>query len=530
MIRFDGLSSAIARIGAAGSSLASLKESPTSRAAIGILAERSGLEIVNVVEDPTIELYRCVDKMLSGFQFNRPFAFLCLQTDAISSQEDAQNMFEQVLGLLRYHDLHTSFVIVLVASEKGGIQEMLRLSGMSCILLTPRGLVDILTSHPPRVSLIRLIRMRTPLSLINPYIYKGPVPLTSSLFVGRSEQLKKLGDPQTSYALVGPRAIGKTSLMNRAHKNLEEDGWITICVECSPTMSELDLVYQILDRFIREYNASPSLLTRVGIQRMERLIEDYADKEVPKKRSVVVFIDEADEILDRFPSIAASLRHCHNRGWARFVLLGYKGLRKAISDFRRSSITNVFQEMSLSGLSIQECGALVQNLMVEMGITFQSPEKVVETIYRESGKSPSRIQLLCHFLVESLNNKTSRVIGPEEAEAAINLPPVRKVLSQWFNDSTTMLEKFLAGLASLHVPCPEETLVVKARDDLPELTGTQIRLELQDLITANVLEYQDDGCLNFTFPAMRSLARPLGSPRVVMADLRKLARQSLRRH
>jgi len=161
-----------------------------------------------------------------------------------------------------------------------------------------------------------------------------------------------------------------------------------------------------------------------------------------------------------------------------------------------------------------------------LGITLSDPPAIVDVIHQRSGGSPSRIQLLCHFLVESLEALTGgqRVLTPEVAAEAINLAPVRKVLSQWFYHSTTPYERWLAAVASFHAPCTEEDLVTYARADACDLPAHAVRGEIHDLITANVLDYRRDGRLDFSFPAMKELARPPGEARDVIAELSRMAR------
>ena len=74
----------------------------------------------------------------------------------------------------------------------------------------------------------------------------------------------------------------------------------------------------------------------------------------------------------------------------------------------------------------------------------------------------------------------------------------------------------------------QEEIVKRARSQLPEITGQELRIEIQNLITANVIDYRKDGDLDFTFPAMRELARPLGNAKEAMTEMRRMARQTWR--
>ena len=417
MMHFPDLPEAIARAGQAGSSLKGLAESPTSKAAVSILAERTNFTVLETISDHSFTLDKCEDRATAGLSLPSPFAVLCLNTNAIVTQQDRQDLMEQILGLLRDMNLHFKPVLVLTSTELGLIRSLLETSGTTFVVLDSHKLVRILLAHPPRTILMRFVRDHIPLTLINPYFFQGPI-VKPNMFVGRQDQLNKLCSLQTSYALIGPRAIGKTSLMHRARDILKQNNKVAISVELSPAMSEHEFLYHIIDRFIRDYGAKHSLLNRISFQRLERLIEDISDKH----GTFAIFVDEADELPKKHQHLMDIFRHCHNEDWARIVLLGYKDLRKTINDTKNSSLNNLCHELPLSGLSLRECAGLVTDPMIELGIILEHPEKIVESIYQHSGGSPSRIQMLCHFLLESIGDVIPRTVSISDAEGAIGLP------------------------------------------------------------------------------------------------------------
>jgi GTPase SAR1 family protein len=365
---------------------------------------------------------------------------------------------------------------------------------------------------------------KTPISLLNPYVYRGPIGKT--LFFGRRNQLTTLSRLQTSYALIGPRAIGKTSLLNRAYESLLDQGYLAVRVTCSASMGDYDLAYQLLDGFVRRHGADPKLLVRVSPQRVQRLIQDYVLRGTPRR--VAVLLDEADLLVDHCPEVAAVFRQCHNNGWARFVFAGFTKLSKAVNDRRNSMLANFPLELPLSGLTLEECGALIMEPMLGLGIQFANVDEVVRTIFAESGGSPSRIQLLCHFIVERLDGSRPRIVGREQALNAVRDPDVRSFLNEWFFESTTPTSRWLAALASVYLPCSQEALVEAAVRGFHEITAFEVKEEIQNLIIANIIAYQFSGKVDFTFPAMRDIARPAGTAAETMVELRRMAREHRR--
>ena len=374
-------------VGPVAAELSSLSKSPTSRAAVGILRERAAFRTDEVGSTGNIELHRCHDSAIEGNPLPSPFAVVCLNTLRISSEAEAQSTCVELEGLLRVEDLHRNPVIVLVNGDDTLVAPSLRFSATSFTVLDSVELLKVLLSRPPRQALMHRIRARAPISLLNPYIYRGPVH--ENLFRGRERELTKLTALQTSYALIGPRAIGKTSLMNRAVERLRKQGAFAVNVEYSEATGEQGLCDQIIEGFIRHFGASEGLRTKISPQRVQRLIQDYVMRGSPRR--VVLLVDEADLLNERCPELTSIFRLCHNNGWAKFVFLGFKKLKRAVSDRTNSVMANFAEELPLGGLELGECGSLITQPMGELGIQLSNIEEVVKAIYHETAGSPSRI-------------------------------------------------------------------------------------------------------------------------------------------
>lgn len=520
MIEFPDLPEAIDRLGPEGRALLQLAKTPSSQALVGIVSERLQFTVKEDHPADDFDLYVCEDCSNYDVRLPSPFAVLCLAPPKIP---DPQAFFGQVRDQLRTFDLHARPTIIFHPGDLGELRSLLELSETTFVPFSSDELARLLIAHPPRNVLMRRVVARVPVKRLNPYIYRGPVD--KHLFVGRQQQLDRLCELSVSYALIGPRATGKTSLINRACERMRDDGQSVIRLELGATMHDRDLAERFLYEVISHYGLRPSALGRVTIGRLERHILRLA-RHSPRKR-VAVFTDEADALAERCPGICAMLRSLHNQGYARIVLVGYKQLRKAICDVRQQSLMNVYQELPLSRLTLHECGELVLGPMTSLGVRIADPSSVVQALYRDSGGGPSRIQLLCHALVDQLETKTERTITREEAEQAIRLPDVQHVLKDWFSQSTSLMEKYIATMAAIVLPCDEREFVSKLHTHSPEIGTDAIESEIEDLISADILERLKDGRMNFSFPAVRDLAVP-GEARSQLAELRKAVVHGLR--
>lgn len=523
MISFEELVPAIEARGAAGASLVNLRKSPTAQAAVQTLAPRCEFEAIEQTTAKGIVIYECRDRAAAGIPIKSPFGLACLDTQSCATNEDAEHLVGDLYALLRTADLHSRPALILCNSPAESVRSYLVYSETPLVVLTSAEIVDVMLAHPPRRALLSRIVAASPLSRLNPYVYRGPV--SRNLFIGREDQLRKLTALSSSFGIIGPRAMGKTSLLNMAYDRLRREGFYVVSTEYSEALGEQGLVLQIIDGFIRGYGADEKLRLIASPHRVHRLIQDYVFRATPRR--VVILIDEADLLLSQCPKLSAIIRLCHDQELAKFVLVGFTGLRKALKDHTNSILANLAVELPLAGLSREECGALVVKPMLELGIHFENVDEVVRVIYQDSGASPSRIQLLCYHIVESLGPAQSRAVNKEIAAHAIRMPAVRRFLNEWFLESTDTPGRWLAALASHKLPCPEQELIDTALHALHEITHFDVKDQIEDLITANIIDYQTDGRIDFTFSAMREIAG-IADLSGLMAQLRQSARQSRR--
>ena len=100
-------------------------------------------------------------------------------------------------------------------------------------------------------------------------------------------------------------------------------------------------------------------------------------------------------------------------------------------------------------------------------------------------------------------------------------------MTNWFRESTSDLEKLLASFAAHELPCSKDEFVAKSHQTFPELSAFQVEAELQDLVTADVLDINRQGRLDFTFPAAREIARQGKDYKSAVSELRSQFRQWL---
>ena len=514
MVVLSDLVTELTREGARAAPLKSLASAPTSKSLVGILTERTGLQLIGSHFKTGFDCFQIAD--VAG-RLKSPFAIVCIDGRQVTDPQQLGVDVDHELRLLDYYDRPT---LAVFSEPFAPIRPHLEFSDQHFVTISCAEIVQILLAHPPREALTKRMIEATPLRLMNPYVYRGPID--DRLFVGREDDLHLLTQMNASYALVGPRSIGKTSLINQAIKRLKGEGHIVLRAEFSSVMGELELLAKFIHQFVESFGAWKGFLARASANSFDRLVEYFSSKS-----KVFVFIDEADELTKRCPNLTASLRRQHNEGRLRFVLVGYKQLRGSLSD-ASSILFNVIQRLDLSSITLRECGALVLRPMAELGITFEDLEKVVTTLYTASGGAPSRIQLMCHALLDELNDQPQRVITVKNARQAIHLRQVRDEIENWYRASTTELERAIAGYATTLTGGGQSALrteIVRQIVSEFNVSADRVNWEIEDLITADVFREHADGTLEFTFPELESMVRPTGDARSAIQQYRRFFRE-----
>src|SRR5512140_1968973 len=80
----------------------------------------------------------------------------------------------------------------------------------------------LLGARDPARRLVEVILDQVDLTVVSPYVTSGPVP--ENMFFGREHELKTIMRTvrNTNFAIVGGLQIGKTSVLSRVYRLLEE--------------------------------------------------------------------------------------------------------------------------------------------------------------------------------------------------------------------------------------------------------------------------------------------------------------------
>jgi len=259
-----------------------------------------------------------------------------------------------------------------------------------------------------------LVLSQVNLTNISPFVVTGSTP--DHMFFGREKECREIVEhaSEVSFAVIGGRRVGKTSLLNRLHRiHLPKLGFNSIYHDCSPTPSYEALLNCVaVDWQPRRASSEPV--------RFRELLHP-SSKAVP----IVLLLDETDRLIanDRANDwhLFRELRALTNIGCAQVVLSGERSLRDALRD-PNGPLFNFADEIALGPLGYRAVAELITHPMKQMGVEFADESATVRRVFDFTSGHPNIVQRLCRRLIELLNEQGSRLITLDGISAVIHDP------------------------------------------------------------------------------------------------------------
>ncbi len=295
-------------------------------------------------------------------------------------REDLDNL-STVLSVLRKKGLGNIVAVVSFLSEEerkqfsSDLHQNLQAHAIDLIFLSLRDIQCFVCMRDARQLLLNRLLTEADLLTVSPYRITGST--VDNMFFGRENELREISQDMAtaSYAIIGGRRVGKTSVLNHLHHiRLPGIGFRTVLHSCAT----VDISKNFLSKTFREWMEAP-----------------VADK------PLVLLLDEADNLIlvDRTNDWALfkTMRALVNSGRAQIVLSGERVLRNALRD-PASPLFNFANEILLGALEFRAVEELITRPMKQLGIELVDETKMVKRIYNFTFGHPNIIQRLCRRL------------------------------------------------------------------------------------------------------------------------------------
>jgi hypothetical protein len=349
------------------------------------------------------------------------------------------DVVQSLNDVMRERGMSRKIALVLVDGPSGPILQYR--SGVTNNLV-PIGSEEqnrILKSRRPSGELLDLISAKIPISNLSPYETRSPV--TGSRFFGRQYEISRIvSNPDTNYAILGIRRIGKTSLLREIERILREGEAPTqvVYLECSDLLSTDDYVREV----VRKLN--PRELTRLHLQKYVFFFPDFLERMSRANKGKIIFLlDEIDNlmIMQRGTwELFRMLRASANKGACQYIIAGF---REAMREqyLLDSPFYNFAQEIRLSEFTRAQARDLIVTPMENLRVHFRDREEVVSRIYQETSGQPNLIQYYCLILLRHLDETGEREINPDSLIDVYNDKGFQSHLLTSFMQNTENREK-----------------------------------------------------------------------------------------
>ncbi len=315
----------------------------------------------------------------------------------------------------------TSFFALLIVvgedpmdrSQSTALKGLVRSGAEDFIVLDYQDLCRLYLATDAERQLVNTILEQMDLTVVSPYVISGPV--SGNMFFGRDYELKAITRTvrDRSFAIVGGRKIGKTSVLRKVHDLLAHtSGFAPIYLDCQHviTYREFFDALALASQLDAVADALPDALRRIAVH----LRRQHGGV------MLVILLDEVDQLLahDRQQRMRLFLvmRALSQEGVCRFVFCGERQLNGALHD-PQSPLFNFCNILRLSYLLERDARRIITEPMAEMGVSFEEPALLVDEIIALSSCHPNVVQAICRMLIGQANERSDHTIRMEDLDA-----------------------------------------------------------------------------------------------------------------
>ncbi|MFP4440780.1 MAG: TIR domain-containing protein [Chloroflexaceae bacterium] len=306
------------------------------------------------------------------------------------------------------------------------------------VVLSHGDLKTIVRDPSPNAAFRRALLAQVNILNYAPFVVTGATP--DHIFFGREAELRTVCEHAqvASFAVIGGRRVGKTSLLGRLHRvRLSAVGFRTLYHDCATTPTYATF----LQTPIRDWRPDAPLNAELTFGDLVQ--NQHQRQHLPLERPLVLLLDEVDKLIpdDRSNNwqLFNALRALANSGRIHVVLGGERVLRDALRD-ASSPLFNFANEMLIGRLDLRAAEELITQPIRQLEIELLDPPGIVRRIYDFTSGHPNIIQRLCRRLIEQINTAAIRRISLEGVNSVLEDPDFirRDFLETYFSRASAL--------------------------------------------------------------------------------------------
>lgn len=403
----------------------------------------------------------------------REVPLIVVATQSMSPQQAISQMSPEELG-------HPDLALLVDRTQAKQARDVVRQalsdshSGTTFVLISEAELTRLLLSrdeHQAKDLLRRLIIEQSDLKNILPYRDGGnEIPADeSSFFFGRRTELETLLQLRhRNFLLVGPRLMGKSSLLNALGRQ----------ISCHHPSSRVIKV-QLFDSSLR---ALPSIEPAIRVGTPEEFHQSVMAQPVAH---LVFLLDEVDsfvaaDAVDGFV-FCNVMRALSGQGKASFVLAGHQALHEAVCS-PSHPLRNFGQLLRLGPLDPDAAKQMILDPITALGLRISDEPMAVDWLREQTGCRPHLLAMLCVRIARLRQPFSDTPLTLEEIQnTALSPKSLLDAFEWWKRDQTDPLDRVVMRLALLYPQSRKEELLRRLREqgvpiDEDRLEKTLVRL------------------------------------------------------
>lgn len=364
------------------------------------------------------------------------------------------------------------------------------------VVVTDDDLRELLVRRTPASlqHFVSLLLQAVDLTYISPYISEGPTP--RNMFYGRELEIRRVAEQirNQSFALIGGRKVGKTSILQRLRSHLPMRDVEVHYINCEAHPDRQDFL-ELLQASLKGAHQGSDL-----IKRAEQILRSFLEQRFHGKFGVLL-LDEVDELFssdsnsESYPHILShALRSVSQSRNASLVATGERALFSLTRD-PSSPHWNFCTPIRVGPLDREAALQLMTEPMSALGISM-GDEATELSLYR-SANHPNLLQFLGTQIVEgaakqSDGRATQASVEASDVSKHCQTAAFRARFISTFLSQATPLEK----LISVTAPFGEGALEGDIQECLDENSVTaspaKILEALSFLELYSIIERRDD--------------------------------------
>ncbi|MBI3913297.1 MAG: TniB family NTP-binding protein [Chloroflexi bacterium] len=407
----------------------------------------------------------------------------------IPSHDITENQIGVLRDLMNVLNVTSYFALIIDLRDtpspdsKPTLKTLVRKNVHDFIVLDGADIRRLLAARDQPRRLVEIILDQVDLTVVSPYVTSGPV--SENMFFGRDYEIKTIIRTvrDTNFAIVGGRKIGKTSVLARVNKLLQEmPDYQPFYLDCQAIRTPADFFHAIDTLW-------PAHLPEASPEGFRRMVTDMRTR-YPGKVMVMLF-DEIDALLksdiEQGEPLFRILRALSQEDQVRYIFCGEKILNASLHD-GRLVFFNFCNILTLTYLTADEARRVVEDPMNEMGISLENDGALTDEIIFHSARHPNLVQYLCQELIKKINARRDRLIRRADLHALAESAQFADYFAEIAWGNATALERLLTVLM---LDSPEVTLPEMA-DDLRarglQIAPTELEKAFEGLCLYSILK------------------------------------------